>query len=426
MRALDRLWNVRSFSRDPLAFVREKQRQDGDIAHFPMGPMNVTLFSHPRDVEQVYGSAKQLRRSSMLRVIVPVTGESILVSSGEVWKKKRLTAQPVFQPSSVAALAESMRTIVRRHIDKWGAASDAGPVDMKTGAIDLTLEIVTAALFGRGLNELPAGFYATIDTIFDLLARRVENPFSLPLWMPFPKHRRFLNAIQATDEVIYRLLDERLAKGGEGNDLLALLVRSMRSETGTVDRAAVRDELVTYFFAGFETTATTLSWCVYELARHPEQLERVHADPSFATAVILETLRLHPPAWMLDFEAFEPVKVGNVSLKKGDRAWVSQFVTHRHPEFWENPEAFQPERFLPDAARGRHKYAFFPFGASSRHCIGQGFAMQELQLAVTALCERFRWSLARNETIKGISGFVLRPESAIFCRFLARQPETKS
>jgi len=175
--------------------------------------------------------------------------------------------------------------------------------------------------------------------------------------MPLPKYRRFLNAIK--DTVIYRLLDERLAAGGDGNDLLALLVRSMRSETGNVDRLAVRNELVTYFFAGFETTTTTLSWCIYELARHPEHRERVHADPSFATAVILETLHLYPPAWMLDFEAFEPVKIANVSLKKGDHAWISQYVTHRHPEFWENPERFQPERFLPDAARGRHKYAFF-------------------------------------------------------------------
>jgi len=125
--------------------------------------MNVTFFSHPRDVEQIYDSVKQLRRSSMLRVIVPVTGESILVSSGEVWKKKRLTAQPVFQPSSVAVLTESMRAIVSKHIDSWGAQSAAGPVDMKIGSMKLTLEVVTAALFGRALDELPAGFNHTID-----------------------------------------------------------------------------------------------------------------------------------------------------------------------------------------------------------------------------------------------------------------------
>lgn len=420
MRWLEPIGNILAFRRNPLAFVQSHADRQGDVSRFRLGPMHVTLFRHPDHVERVFGQPKQLHRSAMIRVIVPLTGESILVSHGDAWKKKRLVAQPVFQPSSLAPLASPMAAIVEKHLDRWEATARKRPVDVRAGALELTLEIVSAALFGCGVEALPPDFQRNIDSVFEVLGQRAENPLSPPLWLPLPSHRRFRTAGAAVDGVVYGFVDEAIRQGGEGNGLLARLFRSSADTHGNTSRGALRDELVTYFLAGFETTASTLTWCLYELGRRPDLVERLHEEPSFSHAVISETLRLHPPAWITDFVADGDVNVGDVPLKSGAHAWVSQYLVHRHPALWDEPSTFRPERFLPEASRGRHKYAFFPFGASSRHCIGQGFALQELELAVVALARRFRWSPVGDGEVSPVCGFVLRPGSDVLCRLETR------
>jgi cytochrome P450 len=242
--------------------------------------------------------------------------------------------------------------------------------------------------------------------------RRAQTYIRLPLWFPTTDHRRFLPARRALDQIVYRFIEERRRSETDTGDLLAMLLAARDEETGEgMTDEQIRDEVMTIFLAGHETTAVLLTWTFFLLSTHPEIAERHHeelaavlggrspvvadlANLPYNRMVVEESMRLYPPAWVVSRMPLVDDIVGGYLIPQRVNVFLSPYITHRHPEFWTNPEGFDPEHFSPERSAGRPRYAYFPFGGGPRQCIGNNFALMEAQLVLATIAQRFRLDLA--------------------------------
>jgi cytochrome P450 len=349
-----------------------------------------------------------------------VLGNGMLTSGGAFWKRQRRIAQPAFHGESVRHFAPIISRLALETADEWGRAAAAGDtVDACTDMMRVTLRIVSETLFGDDLAADAAEINRVFPVILACLAARVTHPIRPPLWVATANNRRLRPALASLDSIVTRLIAtkrRRLAAGdasqGGHRDLLTILMLARDAETGeTMSDAQLRDEVMTLMIAGHETTANALSWLWYLLDRHPDEQERLRDELAAATggrpptvedlpqlprmkAVIQETLRLYPPVWMFDRRALGPDDLGGTKVHKGDLVIFCPYAIHRLPELWSDSEAFRPERFEAGREEQKNKFAYLPFSAGPRTCIGNSFAMIESQIIVGTLLSRFRARLA--------------------------------
>jgi cytochrome P450 len=349
-----------------------------------------------------------------------VLGNGMLTSGGAFWKRQRRIAQPAFHGESVRHFAPIISRLALETADEWGRAAAAGDtVDACTDMMRVTLRIVSETLFGDDLAADAAEINRVFPVILACLAVRVTSPIRPPLWVPTANNRRLRPALASLDSIVTRLIAtkrRRLAAGdasqGGHRDLLTILMLARDAETGeTMSDAQLRDEVMTLMIAGHETTANALSWLWYLLDRHPDEQERLRDELAAATggrpptvedlpqlprmkAVIQETLRLYPPVWMFDRRALGPDDLGGTKVHKGDLVIFCPYAIHRLPELWSDSEAFRPERFEAGREEQKNKFAYLPFSAGPRTCIGNSFAMIESQIIMGTLLSRFRAQLA--------------------------------
>jgi len=266
-----------------------------------------------------------------------------------------------------------------------------------------------------------------LTTLLHLANREMFKVFEPPRWMPTPTRRRMQRALAALDDVVLGIIEQRRRDGTDNGDLLSMLMHARDEETGeAMDDRQLRDEVMTLFLAGHETTANALTWTWYLLSRHPEAMRRVRAEVErtvgdrpprpadlphmpYGTMVLKEAMRLYPPVWAITRFATEDDAFGDYRVPRGSVVLVSQFVTHRHPAFWDNPEGFDPERFAPEAERDMVKYAYFPFGGGPRKCIGNNFALLEAQLILTTVVQHYRPQLEMGHLVELDPMVTLRP-----------------
>jgi cytochrome P450 len=295
----------------------------------------------------------------------------------------------------------------------------------------LVLEIAGATLFGADVAAGADAIAAAERDIFAMVRHKMDNPLSAPLWVPTRLNRAYRAARGLLDEVVFRLIDSRRRGGPAANDLLDMLLAARDDESGTgMSDAQLRDEVLTLLFAGHDTTASGLSWAWYLLARHPQVQEALHDESAahlagrapeaedlphlpLATAVFQEALRLYPPAPGLARRAVEPDEIQGRPVPAKAIVMPSQWVIHRHPDYWDEPDRFRPERFLPGHDRERPKFAYFPFGGGPRVCIGNTFALTEGALVLAGLSQRFTFRPADDREVELDTTFVLRPKGAI-------------
>ena len=413
--------DLAALTADPLGeFVRRSRL--GGVVQLKIGLTRGHLVSDPAVVrcvllDNIDNYDKHTPAFDAVRVVL---GNGMLTSGGSFWKRQRRISQPAFHGESVWHFSPIMTRLAAENAAEWERAAAAGePVDACTDMMRVTLRIVAETLFGDDLAENAAEVNRVFPMILACLAARVVSPIRPPLWLPTANNRRLRPALQSLNTIVEGLIAtkrRRLAAGESPQDwrrdLLTILMLARDAETGeAMSDAQLRDEVMTLMIAGHETTANALSWLWFLLDRHPEEQERLRAELVAATggraptaedlprlprlkAVIQETLRLYPPVWMFDRRALGPDDLGGTKVAKGDLVIFCPYAIHRLPELWPDPEAFRPERFAAGREEQKNKFAYLPFSAGPRTCIGNSFAMIESQIIVGTLLSRFRVRLA--------------------------------
>ena len=433
------LGNVRDFQRDKLGFVQGMARRYGDVVRYRMANMTWYQVNHPEGVKRILqDNNRNYGKGSLTSgALGLVLGQGLSTSEGGLWLRQRRLMQPVFHRKSVDAFGEMMVKDTEAMITRWQASPDT-TVDVAAEMSRLTQGVVTGALFGAGVGEEAGVIEGTITTLMTEVAYRFEVPLYPPLSVPTPRNRRTRAALRTLDRAVYRIIEER-RRAKPGDDLLSLLMETRDEDTGeAMNDKQLRDEVITLFVAGHETTATALSWTFYLLATHPEAEERVRAELdevlgpegrtptvedlpklSYGRMVVEEAMRLYPPAWITNRQALSEDVVLGYRIPAGAFVMTLPYVLHRHPDFWERPDEFDPERFSPERSAIRPRYAYFPFGGGPRQCIGRGMALVETHLILSTVFRRCRMRLATQRPVEPLALATLRPSGGLPMRIEA-------
>ncbi len=437
------LWgHVAEFRADRLDFLTRNARQYGDIFAVRLGPVSIWALNHPDLVEEVLVTQNRIMlKHFALRSARPSLGLGLLTSEGDFWRRQRRLSQPAFQRDRVHGYAPVMVEYAERMLRSW---SHGQRRDLQADMMGLTLEIVAKTLFDADIAGEAEGVALAMETLLANFTDRVNRLVKLPMWVPTPSNRRFQRAMGLVESILFRIIAERRRTGEDRGDLLSRLLHAADIEgdgTGMTDRQ-LRDEVVTLFMAGHETTANTLAWVWYLLALHPDAEARLHAElddvlgdrpPTvedlprlkYAEHVVTETLRLYPTAWLLGREAAEPTEIGGYSVPKGMTLWLPQWVIHRDPRWFDEPDSFRPERWSDGLSRRLHRYAYFPFGGGPRLCIGNHFAMMEAVLLLATIARRFRVVMPADTVVRPLPTMTLRPAHGLPAVVEQRRPETR-
>lgn len=426
-----------SFRGDTLNFLQKTAREHGDISHFKLGSQSVYLFNHPDLIKDVLVTkSESFMKGRALQRSKRMLGEGLLTSEGDFHRRQRRLAQPAFQRQRLPAYGAAMSECAVRTADRW---KDGSTFDVSKEMMRLTLAIVGKTLFdadveseaqeiGDALNVMMQSF----DKIFVPFSRLLEK-------LPLPQNRRTAKALARLDATIYRLIEDRRRSGEDRGDLLSMLLnaRDTEGDGGGMSDKQLRDEAMTIFLAGHETTANMLSWTWYVLSKNPDAEAELHAElkrvlngraptvediPNLrcTEAVISESMRLYPPAWGTGRMALKDYQVRDYKFPKGAVILISQYVTHRDERFFPDPERFVLKRWTPEAKESRHAYAYFPFGGGPRRCIGEGFAWMEGILLLATLAQRWKLQVDEKHVVTPHALITLRPKFGIKVKAMKR------
>ena len=421
--------NLKEFGRDRLGVLSRWAREYGDIVWARFGPRNLVFINHPDLVEEVLvNQNRKFIKHYRLRDATRTLGQGLLISEGEFWRGQRKLAQPAFHRERVAAYGQVMVLLTERMLESWG---DGQIRDAQDDMMRLTLEIVAKALFDAEVGRDSADVSAAMETLVRAFAVRTASLISPPHWVPTPMNIRVERAIRRLEQILMTIIVERRKSGEERGDLLSMLLAAQDEESGRrMSDSQLRDEMITLFMAGHETTANTLAWAWFLLSQHPDTEARLHQEldqalggrsPTVADLprlpytehVINETLRVYPTVWMLGREAIEPVELGGYAIPVGTTVFMPQWVIHRDSRWFDEPEVFRPERWEGGFSQRLHRYAYFPFGGGPRICIGNNFALMEAALVLATIAQRFRLRLAPDASVTPLATITLRPAHGV-------------
>ncbi len=432
--------NALTYLRDPLHFLRSMREEHGDVVKVKLGPLEVTLISHPDLVEDILVTRNRLwQKDRFMEVLRPVLGTGLLSSEGDFWRRQRRLAQPAFHRDRIASYGEIMVEHAARLASKW---QDGEVRDVHVDMMHLTLEIVAQTLFGANVGDHADDVGVALHSVLAVAADPLELFLPILKRLPTPQRRRFDSAIKKLDAIIYGVIEKRRASEAvEGSDLLSMLLHARDDDGGRMSDKQLRDECMTLFLAGHETTALNLSWTWLLLSQHPEveaKLARELLDvlgdrpATFADLpklrytghVISESLRMYPPAWSMGREAREDVEVGGFLVPKGSQVWFCPWAIQRDPRWFTDPDTFRPERWEGDLAKTLHRYAYFPFGGGPRFCIGQSFAQMEAVLLLATLARTFKVDVLPEPPATPEPSVTLRPKHGLRARLCRRVPRS--
>ncbi|HEY2066209.1 MAG TPA: cytochrome P450 [Gemmatimonadaceae bacterium] len=426
-------------TRRPLQFLPSLAHRYGDVALFRVGNQPIALLSNPADIRDVLvTNAKSFHKGRGLERAKMLLGEGLLTSEGDFHLRQRRLAQPAFHRARIDAYGEVMSRYARRRAAQW---RDGMTLDVSREMAAYTLAVVGKTLFdtdieaeaheiGDALGAAIAAFNLTVLPFGELL-----------LHLPLPATRRFVRGRERLDATIYRMIAERRAANEDRGDLLSmlLLAHDTEGDGGGMSDLQLRDEAMTLMLAGHETTANALMWSLYLLSSHADAEERLHAEVDalggrplvvddvarlpYTRAILAETMRLFPPAWIVGRRTLSDYHVDDYVLAARTIVLMSQWVVHRDPRWWAEAEAFRPERWLPGGSAmraSRPKFSYFPFGAGTRVCIGEQFAWMEGVLALATFAQRWRFRLAPDQRVTPQPIVTLRAKGGIRMIALAR------
>jgi cytochrome P450 len=418
---------MREYGDDPVGSMRQWRDRYGDFVPIRFGPFRAHVAFGPAEIEEVLvDRAADFRKSFGTRMLMPLLGRGLLTAEGDEWLRHRRLASPAFHRDRVDAYG---RTMVEYTQDAVGSWTDGQTVDLHDEMTALTLRIVARTLFDTDVTariEEVARLGTEIQDFYYL--RFASLRFLIPTWLPTPGNRRLGQATRRLDDVVYRIIRER-RPGEDRGDLLSMLLLARDEQGAGMSERQVRDEVMTLLLAGHETTALALSWAFLLLDRNPEARDRVEAEVAavlgdapaspddvaslpFTQAVVNETLRLYPPAYVTGREAVRDTTIGGLQIPRRHIVLISMYTTHRDARFFPEPDAFRPERWLDGSEKRLPRGAFIPFGLGSRKCIGASFAMMEATLLLATIARRWRFELAPGD-VGTHPSITLRPAAAM-------------
>ncbi len=417
--------------RDPLAGIRQIARDYGDITRFHVLTRERILLNNPEAINQVLVMQQNKFHKSELtrRITIRLLGQGLLISEGEFWRRQRRLAQPAFHRNRVNDYATTMLELANAHLGEWRDGETRNIGHEMTG---LTLDIAVRTLFGTTLPGEAKKVGEAVTYLMRYSLRRQRAPFRTPETWPTPANLRANRELAFIASLVYRIISERQAAGdsAEHADLLALLMSAMDEDGTRMTPQQLHDETMTLFLAGHETTAQMLTWTWYALSQNPavearlhEELDRVLAGSPveaadfarlpYLQAVMNEVLRVFPPVYIMAREVVEPCEIGGYDMPIGATIMFSQWLMHRDPRYFDDPETFRPERWLDGLADRLPAGVYFPFGDGPRRCIGQGFALLEAAIVIATVAQRFQLRLASGTKVIPEPLVTLRPRNGI-------------
>ena len=420
-------------STDPLTFWRDNHAQYGDTIKLKLGPMDIWFFAAPEAIYEVFVSKNKIMRKGLgysgLRKLL---GEGLITTDKAHWSDQRQRLNPLFTPSAINAYSSSVYDACIAGMDELEElAAEGKPVDVSHAMTRLTMRVVSQAAFGVNLADGHDEIVDAFEFAFGFVADITAEPVRAPLFVPTRPNRRFKRALAIIDAFTDRLIDEsRSRRATEG------MSEKIFSALKDNDRKLLRDEVVSLYFAGFETTARTMTFLMQMLPQHPKILDAIRCEACdlsrpegqdemtrrlpFTTDVINEALRLYPPVAMMARQTNADCTIGGYDVKANSLLIVCPFVAQRNPKYWPSGEKFEPSLSPPFATRITHRGAFAPFGAGPRICLGKHFAMVELVLAVAMITGRFNWELEKDNPIELDFHGTLRPKEQVFMHLTTR------
>ena len=422
--------------RNRLKFVLDMAMQYGAVVKYNVLNIQMIQVNHPDAIQHMLQDNNKNYHKGFETVptLEMTLGHGLLTNEDAAWLKQRRLMSPVFHHRNIEAMGEMMtRRAIQMYETRWvGFARRSEPVNIAAEMMALTLDIVSEALFSANVSAQANAVSDAVTTLVHDATIRFDFPFYPPPNIPTPHNRAFLRGLKQLDEIIYGMIHERRANSNGHHDLLQLLLDAQDQESGTgMNDKQLRDELITLFIAGHETTANLLAWTFYALSQHPEIEQRARveietvlngrtptandlAQLTYTRQILDEVLRLYPPAWLLNRKNLEADELCGYEIPAQSFLAACPFVMHRHPAYWDEPAKFDPDRFTPARAKQYHRFVYFPFGGGPRLCIGKGFAQVEAHLILATLLQRCHLALAPNARVEMEAMVTLRPKNGLW------------
>lgn len=429
------LGNLQSFRKDRTAMQLKIGREQPDIVRLRFGFVPVVMIGSPPLAHEVLATkhASFVKAPGLGVFLRPLLGNGLLTSEREVHTRQRKLIAPAFAHKRISAYATTMAERSERYA---ATLADGKVLDISEGVMRLTLEIVGKTLFDAEVGSDADEVGDALTTAMECAMSQLSSLIPVPPFVPTPTNLRNRRAVAKLDAIVYRIIKERRDQGGDRGDLLSMLLETRDDGGATMTDQQIRDESMTLFLAGHETTANALSWALYLLARNPSARARLEAEvdalgrvPSYddlkqlpwTLAVVKETMRLYPPAYILARRAVEDVVIGNRQINKHTIVMINVLGIHRRPDLFPEPESFDPQRFLGDAEKQLPRCAYLPFGAGPRVCIGNHFALMEGHVVLASLLKRLRFDLVDAAPVALEPLVTLRPKGGIKMRVTVRE-----
>ena len=437
--------NIPGFRSNQHIFLRDLWQDYGDLASMKIGPFTVLVISHPDLVQEVLVEKNRqfLKVESdpnTPRGLKLILGDGLLTNAEhDSWLSQRRMMQPMFHRRRISAMGDKMVAATERMLTIWDDKARQGEtVEIHDAMMHVTMDIITRTMFSMDITSdaAEAGHAVTVSAKF--VSARGQNPLKPPLSWPTPANREFRRSKHELDSLMYRIINERRASGGTKDDLLDMLLEARDEETGEgMNDTQLRDEVVTIFAAGHETTSNALTWTLYLLTQNPAVMQRLHQeldsvlggrtptlddlkDLPYTLMVLEESMRLMPPVPFYPRISVPGASLAGHTFSVGTPLLIAINNIHQHPDFWPDPTRFDPERFHPEHRAVTHRLAYMPFGAGPRLCIGNNFALMEGQLLLAMMAQRFDLELVPGQQIEPEVAITMRPRYGINMRLKAR------
>lgn len=424
-----------------LDWIYDLQKKYGDVVRIPLGHRVSYAVFHPDLFRHVLvANAKNYWKGRTFEKAAGYLGRGLATNEGKPWQIQRRRMNPHFHRQALANLSETMVFVIEKVLDRWEQQARAGKELVLADEFQrLALEVVVRSLFGTDVaEEKISDVISAFKTALVFTTKRTMNPFDVPDWLPLSSNREFKKAISFLDEVV----EEMIRKEYENpkGTLLSVLLSAQDPETGEcMSPKQVRDEVMTMFLGGTDTSGNTLSWVLYNLNRYPQMMTDLRAEVESVLGsepfrvekmgelkllkrIVDETLRLYPQNWTMSRDNYEQDTLGGYTIPKGSTVFLGVYVAHRRPDFWTDPERFDPDRFLPENLKGRHALAFLPFGGGPRKCIGYPFAQMEFAVALSRIVQRFDVEILNMDQVTTNPTWSLWPKPGLQARVTVRDP----
>lgn len=437
------LGHAKEYTTEPLVFFQKYFSLYGDIFKFRVAHKKLIAVNSPELVEKILQENHSgYRKSFSYRKMKALLGEGLFTSEGEIWLKQRRLAQPAFHKDAINSYINIFSRKAHELVARWTVSAEAERnIDLASEMSAVTLEIITEALMGIQEEKHAKVIEEHLPPVMKFMIEWIVKPLSLPLFIPINEHRNFKRSLRALNAVVREVIHDKMQQQEPSNDLLSILTAATDPASGKgISKEQLNDEIMTFILAGHETSAMALSWTFWHLSRNPDIEQKLREELGliesisienqkelvYTEAVIKEAMRSTPPVWITGREAIKDQMLGEYSLQKGDTVIFSQYLIQNHPEYWDKPEQFNPDRFLSQQGN-HHKFAYFPFGGGPRLCIGAAFAILEMKTLLAVILKSFKLSFDKHQKTGFSLSLTLRPEhkmliSAKPVHFLEHQP----